>query len=91
MKNKILITGATGGLGSKVISLLKEKTEVENLAVLVRDEKNELTQQYANDGIEVKIGDYADLESLKNAFKVLICYTLFREETIISVQNFIKT
>jgi len=39
MKNKILITGATGGLGSKVISLLKEKIEVENLAVLVRREK----------------------------------------------------
>ncbi|MFA6060604.1 MAG: SDR family oxidoreductase [Taibaiella sp.] len=69
MKNKILITGATGGLGSKVINLLKEKTEIENLAVLVRDEKNELAKQYASDGIEVKIGDYANLESLKNAFK----------------------
>ncbi|TFF37652.1 SDR family oxidoreductase [Mucilaginibacter psychrotolerans] len=69
MKNKILITGATGGLGSKVINLLKEKTESENLAVLVRDEKNELAKQYANDGIEVKIGNYADFDSLKNAFK----------------------
>jgi NAD(P)H dehydrogenase (quinone) len=69
MKNKILITGATGGLGSKVINLLKEKTEVENLAVLVRDERNELAKQFANDGIEVKIADYADLESLKHAFK----------------------
>lgn len=39
MKNKILITGATGGLGSKVIKLLKEKTDVENLVVLVRHEK----------------------------------------------------
>jgi len=69
MNNKILITGATGDLGSKVINLLKEKTEVENLAVLVRDEKNELVKQYINDGIEVKIGDYANLGSLKNAFK----------------------
>jgi NAD(P)H dehydrogenase (quinone) len=42
MENKILITGATGDLGSKVITLLKEKTKVENLAVLVRDEKNDL-------------------------------------------------
>lgn len=69
MKNKLLITGATGSLGSKVINLLKQKTEVENLSVLVRDEKNELAKQYKNDGIEVKIGDYANLESLKNAFK----------------------
>lgn len=69
MTNKTLITGATGGLGSKVINLLKEKTEIKNLAVLVRDEKNELAKKYTIDGIEVKIGDYADLESLKNSFK----------------------
>ncbi|MFH6968865.1 SDR family oxidoreductase [Flavobacterium johnsoniae] len=69
MKNKILITGATGDLGSKVINLLKEKTEVENLAVLVRDEKHELAKQYKNDGIDIKIGDYANLESLEKAFK----------------------
>jgi NAD(P)H dehydrogenase (quinone) len=66
---KILITGATGGLGSKVINLLKDKTEVENLAVLVRDKKNELANQYISDGIEVRIGDYSNLESLMNAFK----------------------
>ena len=67
MSNKILITGATGSLGSKVVNLLKEKTKIENLAVLVRDEKNELAKQYAIDGIDVRIGDYANLESLENA------------------------
>jgi NAD(P)H dehydrogenase (quinone) len=69
MKNKILVTGATGGLGSLVINLLKEKTDVENLAVLVRDETNELAKQYYNDGIEIRVGDYANIESLENAFK----------------------
>lgn len=69
MSNKILITGATGSLGSKVINLLKEKTKIENLAVLVRDEKNELAKQYVNDGIDVRIGDYANLESLESSFK----------------------
>lgn len=69
MKYKILVTGATGGLGSKVVNLLKEKTAVENLAVLVRDKNNELAKQYANEAIEVKIGDYANLKSLENAFK----------------------
>jgi NAD(P)H dehydrogenase (quinone) len=69
MSNKILVTGATGGLGSKVLNLLKEKTAIENLAVLVRDEENELTNQYTKDGIDVKIGDYANVDSLKNAFQ----------------------
>lgn len=69
MKNKILVTGATGGLGSIVINLLKEKTAIENLAVLVRDETNELAKQYYNDGIEIRIGDYSNVESLENAFK----------------------
>lgn len=69
MKNKILITGATGDLGSKVINLLKGKAEIESLSVLVRDEKNEFAKQYTNDGIEVRVGDYANLESLENAFK----------------------
>lgn len=67
MSNKILITGATGSLGSKVVNLLKEKTKIENLSILVRDEKNELAKQYAIDGIDVRIGDYANLESLENA------------------------
>lgn len=69
MKNKLLITGATGDLGGKVVNLLKQKTEVENLSVLVRDEKNKLAKQYMNAGIDVKIGDYANLESLKKAFR----------------------
>jgi NAD(P)H dehydrogenase (quinone) len=69
MNNKILITGATGDLGSRVINLLKEKAGVENLAVLVRDKENELAKHYANDGIDVKLGDYANSESLEKAFK----------------------
>lgn len=56
-------------MGSKVINLLKEKTDVKNLAVLVRDGNNELATQYENDGIEVRFGDYANAESLENAFQ----------------------
>lgn len=69
MKNKILVTGATGSLGSKVINLLIKKSEIENLAVLVRNENSELAKQYVNLGIDVKFGDYSSLESLENAFK----------------------
>ncbi|VXB58783.1 NAD(P)H dehydrogenase (Quinone) [Flavobacterium sp. 9AF] len=69
MNNKILITGATGGLGSKVINLLKQNVASKNLVVLVRDLDNELVNQYKNDGLELRIGDYANFESLENAFK----------------------
>lgn len=66
---KTLITGATGGLGSMVVNLLKEKTDVENIAVLVRDLENKFSMQYKNEGIDVKVGDYSNLESLIQAFK----------------------
>lgn len=68
MKHKILVTGASGGLGSLVINLLTKKTEIENLAVLVRDETKELAKRYKSDGIEVKTGDYANKKSLIKAF-----------------------
>lgn len=52
-----------------VVNFLKEKTAPENLAVLVRNHKNDLVQQYKNDNIEVKIGDYSNLKDLQKAFK----------------------
>lgn len=69
MKNKILVTGATGGLGSKVVGYLKEKDRVDNLTVLLRNQENQSGEKFAKDGIAVKFGDYTDLESLKIAFK----------------------
>ncbi|MDO3693345.1 SDR family oxidoreductase [Wenyingzhuangia sp. chi5] len=66
---KTLITGATGGLGSTVVKFLKEKNNLNHLAVLVRDENNDLAKQYKSDGIEIRIGDYDNIESLENAFK----------------------
>ncbi|MGY5355863.1 SDR family oxidoreductase [Wenyingzhuangia sp. IMCC45467] len=66
---KTLITGATGGLGSTVVKFLKEKNNLNHLAVLVRDENSDLAKQYKNDGIEVRIGDYDNIETLENAFK----------------------
>ncbi|KOS05802.1 hypothetical protein AM493_06935 [Flavobacterium akiainvivens] len=66
---KLLVTGARGSLGSKVINQLKEKTARENIVAFVRDENAELAKQYAKEGIELKVGDYADVASLENAFK----------------------
>lgn len=65
---KILITGATGGLGSAVAGFLKEKTGTENIAVLVRDASGDKAKQYVEQGFEVRTGDYGDPESLTKAF-----------------------
>lgn len=64
----ILVTGATGNLGKATIkSLLNKGTEAKDIAVLVRDEAK--GQEFKANGIQVKLGDYKDLESLRSAFQ----------------------
>lgn len=64
---RILITGATGKLGSAVVSELVEKQGAENVAVLVRDlaKAGSLKEK----GVELVQGDYIDYQSLVNAFR----------------------
>ncbi len=66
---KILVTGATGGLGAAVVSFLSEKLPVSQLAVLVRDAQGEKAKAYAAAGITVHTGDYNDKTSLVKAFE----------------------
>ncbi|MBV6639470.1 MAG: SDR family oxidoreductase [Cyclobacteriaceae bacterium] len=63
-----LITGATGGLGAAVADFLKEKSNYEKIAVLVRDPKNEKAKILADKGFEIRVGDYTDPDSLIKAF-----------------------
>lgn len=64
---KILVTGATGKLGSLVVENLLKLTSTENIAVSVRDitKANYLKEK----GIEVRFGDFDKPESLTTAFK----------------------
>ena len=64
---KILVTGATGKLGSLVVENLLNLTSTENIAVSVRDitKANYLKEK----GIEVRFGDFDKPESLTTAFK----------------------
>lgn len=63
----ILITGATGLLGRKVVeALLKKGIPTESLAVAVRDPKK--SQDFALKGIDVRQADYEDVHSLERAF-----------------------
>jgi len=64
---KILITGATGNLGKSVMTQLLKTIKPNNLAVLVRkaDDLEALKLQ----GLDARLGDYSDYESLVQAFK----------------------
>src|SRR5450755_3284628 len=62
-----LVTGATGHLGSAVVSQLLKKTKASEISVLARDE-NKASAIKAK-GIDVRIGSYDDTSSLDKAIK----------------------
>lgn len=64
----ILVTGASGHFGKATIEhLLNKGVEAKNIAALVRDE-NKASDLKAK-GIQIKIGDYNNYQTLVNAFK----------------------
>ncbi len=64
----ILITGATGKLGSKIIeTLLKNNVPAKQIAALVRDESKAANLKVK--GIDIRIGNYDDKNSLDEAMK----------------------
>lgn len=65
--SNILVTGATGQLGSAVIAHLLDKMPANQITALVRDEKK-ATDLIAK-GINIKMGDYFDKESLQRAMQ----------------------
>lgn len=67
--SKILITGATGGLGSAVADFLSKKIGNKDISVLVRDPKSEKAADLRNMGFELRVGDYDDKSSLLKAFE----------------------
>ena len=65
--SKILVTGATGHLGNLVILNLLKLTNKENIVALARDAAK--AKPLSDKGVEVRVGNYNDVESLKNALK----------------------
>lgn len=63
---KILVTGATGKLGSKVVEALLKKVSADQLAVSVRNP--EKAEGLRSLGIEVRHGDFDQPETLEKAF-----------------------
>ena len=65
--SKILVTGATGHLGKAVTESLLTKIDAANISVLVRDASK--AEAFKAQGVDVRVGDYGDLDSLLAAFK----------------------
>ncbi|MEO6732610.1 MAG: SDR family oxidoreductase [Ferruginibacter sp.] len=63
----ILITGANGHLGKQVINFLQQKDPALKIAGLVRSK--EKGAEIQKEGIELRIGDYTNTNSLQNALK----------------------
>ncbi|TDN36819.1 SDR family oxidoreductase [Hymenobacter sp. UV11] len=64
----VLVTGATGQYGTKVLEhLLHKGIEAQHISALVRDAAKGQTLQ--DQGIELRVGDYADVDSLVQAFQ----------------------
>src|SRR5450755_2086648 len=63
----ILVTGATGHLGSAVVSHLLKNTAATNIVAFARDENK--AKDLKGKGIEVRIGTYDDISSLNLAMK----------------------
>lgn len=62
----IVITGATGALNGGTVKHLLDRVPATEIAVAVRDLAK--AQRFAERGIEVRHGDYADPDSLPGAF-----------------------
>jgi NAD(P)H dehydrogenase (quinone) len=67
MVMKILVTGATGKLGSKVVKTLLKVVPASDLAVSVRNP--EKAEPLRARGVEVRHGDFDKPETLKTAFE----------------------
>lgn len=64
---KILVTGASGELGSQTLKALLQITEANQLVAMVRDPSK--VQALSAQGVEVRRGDYLDQSSLIAAFE----------------------
>jgi NAD(P)H dehydrogenase (quinone) len=74
----ILVTGATGHLGTATVEHLLKKTKADSIAALARSE--EKAKALRDKGVEVRIGDFDDIASLDKAMrgieKVLLISTI---------------
>jgi NAD(P)H dehydrogenase (quinone) len=65
--NKILVTGATGHLGSSVIETLLKKISSSQISIITRKEEKRV--EFQSKGFNAFLGNYDDVNALENAMK----------------------
>jgi NAD(P)H dehydrogenase (quinone) len=87
----ILVTGATGQLGTAVITNLLKKTSANEIAALVRDETKASALREL--GVDIRVGSYDDTVSLDKAMqgieKVLLIAGTDEDNRLRQHQNFV--
>ena len=66
---KILVTGASGKLGSQVVKALLEDLNVQPSQLIVTTRNADKLQALASQGVDVREADFSSPESLEKAFK----------------------
>jgi NAD(P)H dehydrogenase (quinone) len=89
----ILVTGATGQLGTAVINHLLKKTSANQVTALVRDESK--ASALKEKGVDIRVGNYDDPASLDNAMQgietVLLIAGTDEENRLRQHQNVVDT
>lgn len=92
-KTMILVTGATGHLGTAVINHLLQKISAERIVALVRDESK--ASALKEKGVDIRIGNYDDRDSLDTAMqgieKVLLIAGTDEENRLRQHQNVVDS
>jgi NAD(P)H dehydrogenase (quinone) len=65
MEHKVLITGASGGLGGGMLDTLLELLPADRLVALARTA--EKVERFARKGVEIRLADFDDAEALERA------------------------
>ncbi|MFF0647753.1 NmrA family NAD(P)-binding protein [Streptomyces tendae] len=65
----IIVTGATGQLGRRIVEHLLTRVPAEQVGVSVRDPGSPRARTFADRGVRVRRGDFADAGSLAHAFE----------------------
>ena len=63
----VLVTGATGQLGTAIVQNLLKKTSASQVAAFVRDESK--ASDLRGRGADIRVGNYDDTASLDNAMQ----------------------
>ncbi|MFF0536922.1 SDR family oxidoreductase [Streptomyces coelicoflavus] len=65
----IIVTGATGQLGHRIVEHLLTRVPAERAGISVRDPESPRARAFADRGVRVRRGDFTDAESLAHAFE----------------------